>query len=259
MTTQLYAKDGHECLMFHDLVQDDSQAVQSNQFIICHKDHMVVIDPGGMMTYNAIFLRRMQFFPHSRLDYIMASHADPDVVGSLNRWLVQTGCKLVIPAVWSRFVPHFCTHDIGERIISVPDEGGILPLGSSHLIVLPAHFLHSEGNFQFYDPVSKILFSGDLGASLVSSEQAGQPVQDFDAHVPNMLGFHRRYMNCRRACQYWAHMARGLDIKAIVPQHGAWFRGRTMSRRFIDWVEQQECGMDLMTQDNYRLPANRLA
>lgn len=258
MTIQLYAKDGHECIMFHDLVQADADAVQSNQFIVCHGDHMAVIDPGGMMTYNAIFLRRMQCFPKSQVDYIMASHADPDVVASLNRWLVQTTCKLVIPAVWSRFVPHFCTHSIENRLVSVPDAGGILPLGEAHIIVLPAHFLHSEGNFQFYDPISKILFSGDLGASLVSNEQAGQPVTDFDAHIPNMLGFHRRYMSSRKACQYWAQMVRGLDIKMIVPQHGSWFRGRTMSRRFIDWVEQQECGLDLMTQENYRLPAKKL-
>ena len=53
-------------------------------------------------------------------------------------------------------------------------------------------------------------------------------------------------------------MVCGLDIKMIVPQHGSWFRGRTMSRRFIDWVEQQECGLDLMTQENYRLPAKKL-
>ena len=36
MTIQLYAKDGHECIMFHDLVQADADAVQSNQFIVCH-------------------------------------------------------------------------------------------------------------------------------------------------------------------------------------------------------------------------------
>ena len=138
MTIQLYAKDGHECIMFHDLVQADADAVQSNQFIVCHGDHMAVIDPGGMMTYNAIFLRRMQCFPKSQVDYIMASHADPDVVASLNRWLVQTTCKLVIPAVWSRFVPHFCTHSIENRLVPVPDAGGILPLGEAHIIVLPA-------------------------------------------------------------------------------------------------------------------------
>jgi hypothetical protein len=33
--------------------------------------------------------------------------------------------------------------------------------------------MHSEGNFHFYDPVSKILFTGDLGVSMMSGKEAG--------------------------------------------------------------------------------------
>ncbi|RRD55881.1 FprA family A-type flavoprotein [Comamonadaceae bacterium OH2545_COT-014] len=258
MTTQLYAKNGHECLMFHDLVEEGHEVVQSNQFIICHDEHMAVIDPGGVITYNTIFMRRMKHFPQSKVEYIMASHADPDVVASLNKWLVQTSCRLVIPALWSRFVPHFCTQSIEDRLIAVPDRGGLLPLGSSWIIVLPAHFLHSEGNFQFYDPVSRILFSGDLGASLVSNRQAGRPVSNFDEHVPRMIGFHRRYMSSRKVCQYWAHMVRELDIDMIVPQHGSFFVGKPMVNRLIDWIERQDCGLDLLTQAHYSLPRTKL-
>lgn len=68
----------------------------------------------------------------------------------------------------------------------------MLPLGKTQLFALPAHFLHSEGNFQFYDPISKILFSGDMGASLLGD--ADVRVEDFDAHIPTMRGFHQRYM-----------------------------------------------------------------
>jgi flavorubredoxin len=64
--------------------------------------------------------------------------------------------------------PHFTTgKDYTHRIIGIPDEGMNIPLGQSKIKAVPAHFMHSEGNFQFYDPVSKILFSGDMGASLV--------------------------------------------------------------------------------------------
>ena len=259
MTVQLYAQDGHECLMFHDLVEEGAEVVQSNQFIVCHDRHMAVIDPGGIITYNAIFLQRMRHFPQSKVEYILASHADPDVVASLNRWLVQTECKLVIPSLWSRFVPHFCTQNQPDRLVRVPDRGGILPLGDAYIAALPAHFLHSEGNFHFYDPVSKILFSGDLGASLVSNARAGQPVKAFEAHKARMRGFHRRYMSSRRVVKYWAHMVRDLDIEMIVPQHGAYFAGRPMVERFIDWVESEECGLDLLSQANYRLPTDRLA
>jgi flavorubredoxin len=49
-------------------------------------------------------------------------------------------------------------------------------------------------------------------------------------------------------------MARQLDIEQIVPQHGARFVGKAMVNRFIDWIENLQCGVDLMTQDHYRLP-----
>ncbi|KAF1028020.1 MAG: hypothetical protein GAK29_00319 [Acinetobacter bereziniae] len=54
-----------------------------------------------------------------------------------------------------------------ERLIELPDQGGSIPLGETRIIVVPAHFLHSVGNFQFYDPISKILFSGDMGHLLL--------------------------------------------------------------------------------------------
>ena len=45
-----------------------------------------------------------------------------------------------------------------------------------------------------------------------------------------------------------------VDIEQIVPQHGCRFVGKEAVNRFIDWMEKLECGIDLMTQQNYRLP-----
>jgi len=127
-------------------------------------------------------------------------------------------------------------------------------LGNTPIKALPAHFLHSEGNFQFYDVTSKILFSGDLGASLVPHEEAAKPVTDFNAHIPTMEGFHKRYMNGNKACRFWANMVRSLEIDAIVPQHGRPFIGKKIVNEFINWIEHLECGLDLFTQQNYQIP-----
>ncbi len=80
------------------------------------------------------------------------------------------------------------------------------------------------------------------------------PVRDFDAHIPSMLGFHRRYMTSNKICRFWVNMIRGLDVKMIVPQHGARFEGKEMINRFLDWIENLPCGIDLLTQENYRIP-----
>jgi flavorubredoxin len=213
-----------------------------------------IIDPGGNMTYNELNLTMRKYVAPQHLDYILASHADPDIIASLDRWMTSTQAKLLISKLWARFAPHFCK--IGkteDRIVGIADEGGRLTLGRSELWMLPAHFLHSEGNFQFYDPVSKILFSGDLGVSLLSGAQAAQPISSLDTLPPGMDAFHRRYMVSNKILKLWVQMVRGLDIAMIVPQHGAPLVGPAIGQ-LLDWLEQLPCGIDLMGAAQYQLP-----
>ena len=254
MAVELYNRDGHTCLAFHDLVDDAADAaVQANQFLIVDDGHGALIDPGGNITYNGLLMSMQKYVPSRDLDLILASHADPDIIASVNKWFVTTHCKVLISQLWTRFVPHFTTgRDISGRIVGIPDPGGNIPLGRGIIKAVPAHFLHSEGNFQFYDLVSKILFTGDMGASLVPHEVAAEAVRDFDAHLPFMAPFHRRYMISNKICRYWVNMVRELDVTMLVPQHGSRFEG-PMVGRFLDWIEGLECGIDLMTQDHYRL------
>jgi flavorubredoxin len=69
-----------------------------------------------------------------------------------------------------------------------------------------------------------------------------------------MKGFHQRYMNSNRVCRYWANMVRQLDVEMIVPQHGARIEGKANVARFLDWFQGLECGVDLMTQNDYQVP-----
>lgn len=256
MAIVLFDNGTHKCLMFDDLVDDaENHAVQSNQFLIVDNGHGAIIDPGGNMTYNALRLEMTYFFPPKKLAYVLASHSDPDIVASLNKWLISTDCKILISQLWVKFLPHFCTVGSTDgRIQGIPDQGMNIPLGNCTLKAVPAHFMHAEGNFQFYDPVSKILFSGDMGASMVAHSDADTPVEDFRSHIPFMEGFHRRYMVSNKICRYWVNMVRQLDVEAIVPQHGRIFKGKKMVNEFLDWIESLDCGIDLLTQDNYCLP-----
>jgi flavorubredoxin len=122
-----------------------------------------------------------------------------------------------------------------------------LDMGGAKMLLLPAHFLHSPGNLQVYDTVSRILYSGDLGASL------GQPyreVPDFEGHVRYMEGFHKRYIAGNKAMKLWAAMVRKLDVETIAPQHGAVFRGKDMVKKFVDWCDGLSCGLDLIESLN---------
>ena len=254
MAVVLYDNGVHKCVVFTDLVA--GEGVQANQFAISHHGEGVLLDPGGNLTYKHLLAEISDYFLPSRTRYIFASHPDPDIIASVNGWLLITDAKVLIAEEWERFIPHFCLKGatVG-RMVTIPAPGMKLDLNGGELHILPAHFLHPVGNCHIYDPISKILFSGDVGASLVDAEEAAQTVTDFDHHLHNngMLAFHRRYMSGNTACRYWVNMVRQLDVEWIVPQHGASFKGKDMVNRFLDWFEELECGIDLITQDDFRL------
>lgn len=260
MSIELFRQGRHLCLMFSDLHEEEGgEAVQSNQFLLVHGESGAILDPGGNLAYNELYLGLNQHLAPSKLAAILASHADPDIIASLDRWMTSTStAKVYISRVWERFVPHFCKpgKTVG-RIHGLPDAGGRLRLGEGanefELLALPAHFMHAEGNFQFYDPISKILFSGDLGASMGAGLNPAKPVSSLREHIRHMEGFHRRYMVSNKVLRLWAAMVRDLEISMIVPQHGVPLQGKAVAE-FIDWVEGLACGIDLMGPDNYRVP-----
>lgn len=240
--------------MFTDLVAEESEAVQANQFLIVNNGEGVLIDPGGNMTYNELSLTMRKFIAPGKLDYVIASHADPDIIASLDRWMSSTSAKLVISSLWARFAPHFCKMGkTDDRIIGIPDEGVRLRFGQTELWLLPAHFMHSEGNFHFYDPISKILFTGDLGVSMLSGAEAARPLQSLVPMPPGMTPFHLRYMVSNKILKLWVRMVRGLEISMLVPQHGAPLQGQAIEE-FLCWLENLSCGVDLMGPADYQVP-----
>jgi len=136
--------------------------------------------------------------------------------------------------------------DEPERVIPLPDKGAKLRMPSGdHLLLLPAHFLHSEGNFSIFDERSGILFSGDIGASIFPPGKRKVYVEDFEEHKAFIEPFHKRYMHSNAVCQHWVKQIRNLStpVKMIVPQHGAMFQGEQVEN-FLSWFEALECGGD---------------
>ncbi|HEY4555638.1 MAG TPA: MBL fold metallo-hydrolase [Lysobacter sp.] len=253
MATILFERDGHRCVAFNDLVRGDD-GIQANQFLVQHGDSSALLDPGGALLYNPLILAMGPYVKPTELTWLLCSHQDPDIIGSVDKWLLYTKATVVCSKLWGRFVPHlvpgYMANAGRDRYHLLPDRGGPIPLGDSHLRALPAHFMHSVGNFSFFDPVSRILFSGDIGSSMIPARAPYLFVEDFDRHVETMLGFHRRYMASNRVARLWTRMVRELAPAMIVPQHGLPMRGRAMAD-FLDWLERLECGVDLLSDADY--------
>ncbi len=244
----LFSTAEHANHVFRDLGSD--LMVQANQHLIIDHGEAMLLDPGGHKVYAQIFGAIANLVPLKDLKHVFFSHQDPDIVAAANGWLMVTDAQAHISGLWTRFITHFGVDRlVADRVLPIPDEGTTLKLGQTELLVIPAHFLHSAANFQVYDPVAKILYSGDLGASLtVETPEAG----DMDAHIEAMRPFHERIMGGAKIASAWAAMARNLDIEIIAPQHGAAIRGKDAVARFIDWFDGLACGPDLV--EGFSLP-----
>jgi flavorubredoxin len=246
---RLYQRDDHAFVLLEGY--GHGEMVPTNQALIQDGNEAILLDPGGHKVHYDLMNEVSELMSLGDLKYLFFSHQDPDIVAAANAWLMLTDAVGYISDLWLRFIPHFGVDElVVRRLKGIPDRGMRLKLGRDELIFLPAHFLHSPGNFQVYDPVSKTLFSGDLGASIAPGYVE---VTDFDAHVKYMKGFHLRYMASGQINRCWAQMVRQLDIERIVPQHGAIFPDRETSRRFVDWVASLPGAVDLIT-DVYKIP-----
>lgn len=246
---EIFADGQHKNICLNDL--SEGHMVETNQHIIAHGDEMICLDPGGHKIFNKLLAQMSDIGPLNQLKYIFFSHQDPDIIAAANGWLMTTDANGFLPAVWMKFITHFGVDKmVVDRLTPIKDDGMIINLGGCELKVIPAHFLHSPGNYQIYDPVAKILYTGDLGASV---EAGTSYVEDFAGHIQYMEGFHKRYMPSSKPMKMWANTARQLDIEMIAPQHGSLFKGKEMVNQLIDWVDNQSCGFDLMG-DSYPIP-----
>jgi flavorubredoxin len=69
-----------------------------------------------------------------------------------------------------------------------------------------------------------------------------------------MKGFHQRYMGSNSIIRLWVKMVRQLDLEMIVPQHGTAFVGKEQVNQFLDWIENLQCGIDLMNDRIFSVP-----
>lgn len=249
----LFSQDSHRNVLLPSF--DVGPEIPCNQHLIIDGDEAMILDPGGHKLYAKVFSASKQVLGKATIRHMFLSHQDPDIVAAANGWLMALpNLEAWCSKLWARFVPHIGNDRLlFDRMRSIPDGGGRIALGSGEVWAIPAHFLHSAGNFHVYDPVSKILYTGDLGASIGEGYRV---VADFGDHIKYMMGFHKRYMGSTRALKLWLKLVRQLDIEIIAPQHGALFRGRDQCQALLDWLDELSVGVDNF--DDYAIPTKSL-
>ena len=241
----LHGSESHKFILLNESDPGEEDGVRSNQYLVLHENAGVLLDPGGFGVMPRVLAEMLRHITPDQLKGIVLSHQDPDIVGGISTWLELTDADVYVSRIWTRFLPHYGIKGM-SRFIGVPDEGMVYKVAPGFdLQLVPAHFLHSEGQINVYDPLSRILFSGDIGSAMLPPDKDFAFVDDFQSHLPYITEFHRRYMCSNRAARIWVKAVSALDVDIIAPQHGPIYRGQAV-RDFLAWFNELPCGVDLM-------------
>lgn len=237
----IYENGDHKWAVIARDPERPNYLIDTNEYLISVNDDAILTDPGGMEIFPAVFSAISNSVDPSSIKKLFASHQDPDIISSLSLWLdYNPNLKCYLSWLWASFIPHFGGND--ETFIPIPDEGMEINLGNISLKAIPAHYLHSSGNFHLYDPQAKILFSGDVGAAMIPHDEDYLYVHDFDKHRPYIEGFHRRWMGSNQAKNDWCDRVDNMEIEMLCPQHGAIYKGDDV-KRFLQWFRELEVGI----------------
>ena len=238
----LYESGEHRYFLLGFGESTREEGIPSNQYLVTREGQAVLFDPGGAGLFPILSARLSEWADLESIRAIFLSHQDPDVSAGLDIWMQITGAQVYLSRLWTRFMPHMdLSHP--DRLVPVADEGARVEVAPGFAFeVLPAHFLHSPGQINVFDPVSKILFSGDIGAAERSNGTIY--VDDFAEHRPHIEGFHRRYMASGKALRKWIREVERHDVEMIAPQHGPLYRGQARED-LLRWLYDLRCGVDL--------------
>ena len=244
----LYESPNHKFVYIGNDPDRPDYIIDTNQYLLIHDKVATIMDPGGIEMFSSVSSAVAGEVRMSDVKFIFSSHQDPDGISSLALWLSITDSKIIIDIIWSTFISHYGAKP--DNMIIVEDAGMKLNMTKDYAFdIIPAYYLHSPGQLNLYDPISKILFTGDIGAALVPREELKgkrKPnvfVQDFDSHIKYMEYIHKRFMPSNEPKKAWIDRVSKLDVEILAPQHGLIFKGKEMVDKFLNWFDGLNVGL----------------
>ena len=239
LATVLYEDGDHRWIMFGRDPNKPKGIIDTNQYLIQSGDEAILLDPGGIELFAPMLSAVLKYVPAEKITKMFASHQDPDIISSLGLWdQALPNAELYSPWLWEGFIRHFGMENTTYK--AIPDEGMTIQLGRIQLQFIPAHYLHSSGNFHVWDAKAGILMSGDVGAALEDTD-APLWVDNMDRHAPKMKKFHQRGMPSNEAKTDWVRRVSQLNIQVMAPQHGRLFKPPHV-QEFLNWFDQLPVG-----------------
>ena len=161
----------------------------------------ICIDPGSQFDWSGIEANLRSLTGDSGLDFITVNHQDPDVTANLPPLCLSNPAATVMLSedTW-RLLQHLLVRPGQLRFPPAHSRRVQTLRGGIAWQPVPTPFCHFRGAMAWYDPESRILFSGDLFGGLNPLGRVHLFAEEAD--WAGIAQFHQIYMPSREVLRY---------------------------------------------------------
>lgn len=214
---------------------DQNEFLQCNPYLIIDGEEAVLIDPGSVLDFEAVYRNVTRLVPIENIKYVVLHHQDPDLCSSVPLF-ENMGAKFQIVTHW-RSQTLIKYYGVSSPYYIVNKNKFRLKLNSGReLDFIQTPYLHFPGAIATYDRETKTLFSSDLFGAFSSKWS----LEADESYMERMKAFHEHYMPSNDIMRPVMEIFQGMDIELIAPQHGSLIRKEI--QKYIVALRELKCG-----------------
>ncbi len=208
----------------------------SNPYLIVEDNEAVLIDPGSVLDFQAVYKNVISLVSLSTIKLVVADHQYPDLCSSIPLFY-DAGLTAPVALHWrtSIVIKHF---GIKNKFYYVNENKWMWKFYSGRTIhFLFAPYCHFAGTIMTYDENTKTVFTGDLFGSLSPPEY----IYAGENYKKGMIAFHELYMPSQNILKPVMDSLLNIQIERIAPQHGCIIKDNI--EKYIIEIRNIKCGI----------------
>jgi two-component system, cell cycle response regulator len=195
-------------------------SLHCNTYLIVEDNQAVLVEPGSSSDFDFIFSEIQTVIDPLIIKYILLSHPDVDLSGSITMFEDMLNPIKIITEWRSKEIIEF--YGTKSKYYLIKNNNYTLKLSDERtLYFMPAAFMHAPGAFVTYDSKAKVLFSGDIFGGYSRNWQ----VEADDSYIESMAMWHENYIPSSDFLRPLMKELAKMNLRMILPQHGSIIKG----------------------------------
>jgi len=247
-------------LAFRRPVSAANGARVTTHYVVCSPDEAVLIDPGGAADFGPLLDAVSDKISLDKISGIVVTLPAAHTIGSIGLWAEVLGHDTPIYAA-EVIAPDILHTDSKLEIINISESGGEVPMSDgSGLHLVPAPYLPTAASMTLYDPVARVLYSGDIGTTEGAWADDATPFcEQFSLISHAMNAYHHAWLPSAPARDDWLSRIDGLTVDIVAPRAGPCLAGKNVDH-FKNWLASMDVGVlvensqseSFLTNENFK-------